>query len=196
MKTIIILIFVIFSNFVFSQDTNIVSYLKEITTGSEYLKSNSVKKFKKDVYIIIQGSCSDTLKNELIKIINELNDLINPIEIYITEDIKIANVRLYFGGPDDYVKINPLSATSVKDSWGLASVFPNNGEINISLVFVDTKRTSNDSQRKHILREEITQALGFTNDSYRYPDSIFFQEWTETHYYSEIDKEIIKMFYN
>jgi len=75
-------------------------------------------------------------------------------------------------------------------------MFPKYNQIDMSLAFVDTERTSNNSQRKHILREEITQSLGFGNDSYRYPESIFYQGWTEVHEYSDIDKEVIKMFYN
>ena len=37
-------------------------------------------------------------------------------------------------------------------------------------VFIDTERTSTTDERKHLLREELTQSLGFPNDSFKYPN--------------------------
>lgn len=196
MKLITTLFFLFLTILVFSQDTAVVSYFNEITLGSECSSSKERYKFEKDVYVIIQGECNQELKDETIKILKELNDLIDPIEFYLTDDITKANVRLYFGGPDDYVKVNPMSKSFIEDSWGLFFIFPKYGVIDMSLAFVDVERSWNNTQRKHVLREELTQCLGFGNDSFNYSDSIFYQGWTETQNYSELDKEIIKMMYN
>ena len=196
MKQVITLLFLLVGFLGLSQDTTVVSYFNEITMGTEYSSHKEILKFKKDVYVIIQGNCNQELKDETIKILKELNELIDPINFYLTDDITKANVRLYFGGPDDYVKINPMSQNYIETSWGLFFIFPKYGEIDMSLVFVDVERSWNNTQRKHVLREEITQCLGFGNDSFNYIDSIFYQGWTETQNYSELDKEIIKMMYN
>ena len=34
------------------------------------------------------------------------------------------------------------------------------------------------------------------NDSYKYEDSIFYQEWTDTESYAEIDKAVIRILYD
>lgn len=196
MKNLITVILFFITNILFSQDSTLTSYFNEITSGTEFGAGKEKLKFNKDVYIIIQGECNKSLRDETIKIIAELNDLIDPIEFYLTDDIDIANIRLYFGGPEDYVEVNPFSESYLESCWGLFFIFPRNGEIDMSLAFVDVKRSVNDTQRKHILREELTQSLGFGNDSYRYPESIFYQGWTETQNYSNIDKEIIKLMYN
>ena len=52
------------------------------------------------------------------------------------------------------------------------------------------------NERKHLLREELTQILGLCNDSYQFENSIFYQGWTDTTEYAEIDKELITMLYN
>jgi hypothetical protein len=196
MKQVITLLFLLVGFLGLSQDTTVVSYFNEITMGTEYSSHKEILKFKKDVYVIIQGNCNQELKDETIKILKELNELIDPIDFYLTDDITKANVRLYFGGPDDYVKINPMSQNYIETSWGLFFIFPKYGEIDMSLVFVDVERSWNNTQRKHVLREELTQCLGFGNDSFSYVDSIFYQGWTETQNYSELDKDIIKMMYN
>jgi len=196
MKQLITFLFLLVGFLGISQDTTVTSYFNEIAMGTEYSSHKEILKFKKDVYVITQGNCNQELKDELIKILKELNDLIEPINLYLTEDINKANVRLYFGGPDDYVKINPMSQSFINDCWGLFFIFPKYGEIDMSLVFIDVERSWNNTQRKHVLREELTQCLGLGNDSFSYPESIFYQGWTETQSYSELDKEIIKMLYN
>lgn len=52
------------------------------------------------------------------------------------------------------------------------------------------------TRKKHVLREEITQSLGFGNDSIKYPDSIFYENFSIVTKYSELDKAIIRKHYN
>ncbi|MCT7953271.1 DUF2927 domain-containing protein [Ancylothrix sp. C2] len=51
-------------------------------------------------------------------------------------------------------------------------------------------------ERSHLIREELTQAFGLPADSDKYPESIFYQQWTEITEYSSLDKKLIKMLYN
>ena len=48
-------------------------------------------------------------------------------------------------------------------------------------------------ERSHLIREEITQSLGLFRDSWRYPDSIFYQGWTATGEYASIDGPTIRL---
>ena len=50
-------------------------------------------------------------------------------------------------------------------------------------------------ERSHLIREELTQSLGLMNDSDKYNDSIFYQNWTDVIEFSEIDKTVIKLLY-
>jgi hypothetical protein len=52
------------------------------------------------------------------------------------------------------------------------------------------------TREKHVLREELTQSLGFGNDSIKYPDSIFYENFSSLTKYSELDKAIIRKHYN
>ena len=62
-------------------------------------------------------------------------------------------------------------------------------------MYVDTERP-NKTEQRHLLREELTQALGLAKDSGRYPKSIFQQSWTSTTEYLDIDKELIRLLYH
>jgi hypothetical protein len=64
-------------------------------------------------------------------------------------------------------------------------------------MYVDVERTSfNYDAQKHLLREELTQSLGLLNDSWKYPESIFYQGWTTTTEFTEMDKRLIDLIYN
>ena len=52
------------------------------------------------------------------------------------------------------------------------------------------------NEKKHLLREEVTQSLGLFNDSWSYSNSIFYQGWTEVTEFSDLDKKIISKLYN
>ena len=50
-------------------------------------------------------------------------------------------------------------------------------------------------RQRHVIREEITQSLGLFNDTYDYPESIFYQGYSEQTSFASIDEEIIKLLY-
>ncbi len=50
-------------------------------------------------------------------------------------------------------------------------------------------------ERSHLIREELTQALGLMQDSFSHKDSIFYQDWTATTQFSGLDQQLIQMLY-
>lgn len=50
-------------------------------------------------------------------------------------------------------------------------------------------------ERSHLIREELTQALGLMQDSFSHKDSIFYQDWTATTKFSALDQQLIQMLY-
>ena len=58
-------------------------------------------------------------------------------------------------------------------------------------------KTENDAKaQRSILREELTQSLGLCNDSWKCPNSMFYQGWSNNTEFSDLDEEIIQMLYN
>jgi len=50
-------------------------------------------------------------------------------------------------------------------------------------------------QRSYLIREELTQSLGLMKDSYDYPRSIFFQRFTATTEFTDLDRNLISILY-
>lgn len=173
-------------------------YFCEVALSSEFgRKYHRVRKWAKDVNIYVEGMPSPRLERELLHILAELNDLIEPITLVRVDDKRFANIVLLFGSAEEYVNLERHARSKVKDNWGLVYVFPNlKGEIKRGSLFVDIHRARQEKAQRHLLREEFTQALGLLNDSWKYKESIFYQGWTTTTEYSDLDKMVIKMLYD
>jgi len=174
------------------------SYFREICVGSEYGNGKNIYKWKHDVKIFVKGEKRDYLMNELRRIINELNTLIKPIKLKIVNTMSEADFIILFGTHTEFKKMNPNDSKLIDKNWGYFTCGVNDKTRSIIYgeMYVDLYRTSSKDEQRHLLREELTQALGFCNDSWKYPNSIFYQGWTTTTEYDEIDREIIKMLYN
>lgn len=168
-------------------------YFNEIALKNEFsgdLKSTSI--WTTDMKIFVDGEKPEYLMDELRKIVVELNDIINPIDIKIVSNKNESNYIVYFGSHTDFKNKYKLSTPQrLENNWGYFEVSTNSG-----LMYVDLYRNSDTESYKHLLREELTQSLGLFNDSWAYPESIFYQGWTTTTEFDPIDRELIDMLYN
>lgn len=198
MKYFTIIIGVLLSFSSFTQADSVKNYYKKIVFGNEFDPKNTEGEYrwKKDVKIFVMGEKSTELMNELSKIVDELNSLINPIEIEVVNTKEESNVVVIFGSKQDYINYDRSVEQYVKHNEGLFSPYHKGKELYVGSMYVNVKGNLTDNQKRHLLREELTQLLGLFNDSYLYQNSIFYQGWTDTTEYSEIDKELIKMLYN
>ena len=178
----------------FSPEAN--EYFKKVAYGNEFNSGNtSLKKWNQDVKIYVFGDKRDYLMSELKDIVSELNGLISTINITIVSNESDANLIVLFGSAQEYNEFESNSVGYTDQNQGLFIVYGRE-ELTHATMYVDIERTSTNDGQKHLLREELTQSLGLCNDSYDYPESIFYQGWTETTEYAEIDKELIQMLYN
>ena len=170
-------------------------YFKKIAYGNEFdANDNSLSKWNQDINIYVVGEKRQHLMDELESIVSELNGLINTIDINIVSNESDANFIVLFGSAQDYNDYDSESIGYTDHNRGLFIVY--GGEnLTRGTMYVDIEEITRDDAQKHILREELTQALGLSNDSYDYPESIFYQGWTETTEYTELDKELIQMMY-
>ena len=208
MKKLITLLLFLCPLLSLSQNNVIDSYFYEIAYRSEFNDKIYTKKWNEDIKIFISDYKSDlnyndslidvidSLKIELIRIVDDLNNYIDPINLTIVNDSTESNFFIYFGS-SEWFNINvPQTKPYTKSNYGLAWTTVSNNIITKSEVYVDLHRISTTKEKRHLLREEVTQSLGLFNDSYKYPSSIFYQGWTDVTEYSDIDIALIKKLYN
>lgn len=174
------------------------NYFKEVAIGSEFGKGRKITKWNKNIKIFLMGEKIGYMESELNKIISELNQLVGAIQIQRVYNKNQANFYVFFGSSGDYLaKVEPNARRHATRNLALFYVYYNAlGSINKGSMYVNTQVMKAIDTRKHLLREELTQALGLMNDSYKYTESIFYQKFSRTNQYTAIDKKLIRILYS
>lgn len=176
-------------------NTELIQYFKDIALGFEYGSGSDVtRRWETDINLFLGGNISDDNLNEINRIKDEINELINTnVSFNIVNDSINSNHYLYIGLPDDYNSIFPDNTVNQIGSFWI--YWDSNNSFYNGRAFVDSRVSF--MKQKHLIREELTQSLGLAKDSYTYPESIFYQDSSTTiTEYAEIDKELIKLLYH
>ena len=177
-------------------DEETAYYFNQILRYSESRPNTEgpIYKWNKDIYVHLYGNYSSPNKKEVMKVIKELNRLIAPRRIHLVKNPNRANSFIYFGSISENNKNSKSGLRLNGQYYGHFNILAHKQEIQRAYIFINTHDSSRKRQ-KHVIREEITQSLGFLNDTYDYPESIFYQGYSESITFSEVDKRIIKLLY-
>jgi hypothetical protein len=173
-----------------------IAYFYEIVFGREFLpRRASIIKWRSDVRIKVHGTPTDADLSTLVQVVAELNDLVTGVSLSMAGNN--ANVDIHFAPETQFSEIKP-NYTRMGDGlphygFGLIQWKKSSGISNASILISSDGITQ--TERSHLIREELTQILGLTGDSYLYPDSIFQEGWTDTIEYAPIDRAIIRLLY-
>lgn len=174
----------------FSQEE--IDYFTEIALGAEFGDEIPViKKWTNDIRIKVIGEPTEADLNTLNNIVNDLNELITGIKIKLVENKE--NLTITFSPESDFASIDQnYIPTNYGFFWALWH--DDNFVIYDASILVASADITQ-QERSHLIREELTQSLGLMNDSNKYKDSIFYQEWTDITEFSEMDRAVIKLLY-
>ena len=175
-----------------------VSYFNEVVydgiDGGKPVHSNYVMKYTEDVKIYMEGHQPSYIVEELNRVVDELNDIINPIEVYVVNNKSDANLIVTIG--------SAASAAQQYEVWRNVDLSKYRGRVvidgkgNYANVLLNTDNIESVDRAKCILREEVTQGLGLIHDSMTYPESIFYDGATIKTEYAPIDRVLIDILYN
>jgi hypothetical protein len=169
----------------------------DICLGSEFgSPSERIRKWTDDIRMFVPEPMPE-LEAELDNIMSEINQLSETIQLSIVQDPDSSNLLVFFGRSIVYaLQYEPSARDYIDNNNGLFSVNwnPNTFEIFRGSVCVDTQKERNLDCLKHLLREELTQALGMMNDTNVYEHSIFYSAYTCSPSYSDLDRKFIQNF--
>ena len=173
---------------------DIIKYFSEVGFCPEFGTCSNpvVKKWMSDVRIKIHGNYTDGDRQELERVISELS-VLTGLSIKIVNNNQ--NINIYFVKQASFKKYIPEYKGTVKQDGLFVSI---NNKNNILYSATICIRDDVDQHlRDHLIREELTQAMGLASDSGSYNNSIFQQDpYYKPTEYAAIDKEVIKLLYN
>ncbi len=168
-----------------------LDYFSAIALSPEYGDgAGEIRKWTTDVRIAVHGDPTDEDLATLDDVVVDLNALIGPIEVEVVGSE--ANVDVYFAPEPEFSEIAPeYIPVNMGFFW---TWWDGGGSITRARILVSTTGITQ-TERDHIIREEVTQSLGLMNDSYSHEDSMFYQGWTSPTKYSALDESLIEMLY-
>jgi hypothetical protein len=175
---------------VFTQEE--IDYFSEIALGAEFGDDVSViKKWTDAIRIKIIGEPTNEDLLAINDIVSDLNEIITGLRVKIVD--KKENITITFSPESDFSEID---SNYVPTNYGFfwALWHDDNYVIYNASILISSAGITQD-ERSHLIREELTQSLGLMNDSVKYEDSIFYQDWTDVTQYSDIDKAVIQLLY-
>lgn len=170
-------------------DDDVTQYFQEVAGGAEFgAHDGMIRRWRSPLRIAVKGSPTADDEAELARIADELRELTG-LDISIGDDS--PNVAIHFAPPDQFSSIEP---NYIPGNAGFAYVRWDGNTITQATILISTTDITR-KERSHLIREELTQSLGLLRDSERYPDSIFYQGWTDVTEFSDLDRAIIRKLY-
>lgn len=172
----------------------IVEYFKEIVLMLEFAENqdNKVRKWLFSPNLVISGEYTSEDKQCLNKIVLDFNSISRNVKILRNSPQK-TNIDMRFMPLQDFPDKVPKY---VEGNAGFFVIYNSPSyEITSAEIYISSTDAS-PKARCHLIREELTQSMGLTNDSFKYPDSIFYQDPSDTTFYSNLDRMLIDLLYN
>ena len=174
----------------------VLSYYLETGLQPEYAKGqnyNFVKKWKTTVIVRVEGSPDDDDREVMRNLFEQLNQVKGFPGIRLAKEGEEPSLIIRFLPKDEY---EPYAKAAIGDELtdGYSLIWFRYGiiyEAEIGIVN-DLTRTN----KNHVILEEIVQSLGLQDDSYSYPDSLFYQGYNEPQRPSDLDWLLVRFLYH
>lgn len=174
----------------------IIEYFNEVAFGFEYpgcqekINKAVIKKWTVDPRIKIHGKPTAEDKKTLERCAAQINTLIETIQYSIVKEKQ--NIDIYFVPESEFKK---YLASYQPTNYGYSYIdYDSQNRIYYGIVLISSNRISQES-RSHLIRNMLTATLGFMQESPRYPESTFYNQWRINTKYAPIDTIIMKTLY-
>ena len=189
---------------------NAINYFSEVGFGAEFGEKQAqdfIVRWEIGMEVYINGGTQSDI-DEVNKVIGELAQLTG-LSIKFTNQ-PISTVKV----PNNAINIRYTTQDAFAEACGeeryekvvkyhgeQAGYFCNgwndNSKIIVHAYVLIDNSIQPQSQRNHLLREELTQSLGIMKDSNSYTDSVFHDSYSSTPTeFSELDKQVIQILYD
>ncbi|MDZ7659699.1 DUF2927 domain-containing protein [Fodinibius sp.] len=166
----------------------LTDYFLEIAFGSEYKGGDGLVTWNKPIRIKLLGDFTTADSMEIAGVVSELNNILSFTNLHLVNEQ--ANISIYFTDKKGFEKNAPDYAHNNSGYFSIQWT-PKEKHVTKGKILINIDQSQ--ERRNHVIREEITQILGLMNDSERYPDSIFYQNYSTVTQYSSLDKKVLQL---
>ncbi len=171
-----------------------IEYMQEVAFQSEYGKDkdkNVLHKYIDPMVLYFEGNYTDEDTMFIDAFLKTLSEKLPNLSILRSFAKEKANVVVSYVPYDQLKESVP---DYIKGNWGFFRYYTHNNRITHAYIGI-TSDISTQEIRNHLFMEELIGSMGLANDSYTYPDSILYQEWSTTQSPNEIDWLCLQLLY-
>ena len=172
---------------------DIANYFDEIALRTEYGEDDyRIHKWTSPIFMYVEGSPTAQDRRVIRTIIEKMNSVRGFPGIVETKSESEANVVIHFANNREYDKLTPSNITDKTD--GFASCWWTDSVMTRAIIGIRTEISQN--ERNSVIWEEMVQCTGLQNDSYQYPDSLFYQGYNEVQEPTVLDWLMFEILYH
>ncbi len=176
---------------------DILEYFYEIALYTEYGthgKQEPIQKWTAPLKCFITGYPNEEDMQMVLRVFESLNNLPGFPGIKQVDTEADSNVYITFLPEEEYFDFSRKYIAS--RTYGFAAI--NRDETNrvIHSATIGFRTDLTQSKRNAVIIEELTQMLGLLNDTYRHPESIFYQGPHEPQWYTDLDWILVQLLYH
>ena len=167
----------------------IVDFFCDVALDSEYGSSdNLVIKWASPIRYSVTGAAGEEHLALLKELIDELNTVPGFPGISPAQSVEEANLKIHFVSYAEMTEATGGNFNGYASVWYDGEHMINRGDIYYS--------TEMDPESfPGVISEELCQSLGLLQDTYDYPESIFYQYHTDAQRPSALDRAVIELLY-
>lgn len=174
----------------------VLNYYIEVGMSSEYANGNNidfVRKWTSPIGVLVQGDPDE----DDWAVINALFDALNEVDgfpgIHVCSGSEDFQMIIRFLPRDRYQNY-AQEAVGNESTDGYSLIWFDGGVLTRAEIGI--RKELERSNKNHVILEEIVQALGLQNDSYSYPDSLFYQGYNEPQWPTDLDWLLVRFLYS
>lgn len=164
-------------------------YLDEVAFGAEFgTTSNVLRKWVLSPSVELVNA-TDADAAEAAKVLAEIGAITGLVPTLVPSN---GDIRVFFVPVDQFVDVIGTLILDARSgtvgAWGL--------DFNLIGATVVIDQASTGNQRRHYIREELTQAFGLFSESGRYSSSVLYRGDSEVTAYAPIDVAVLELLYS
>lgn len=173
---------------------DVILYFNEVNLDAEYNFGGNpqvLQKWGSPIYYILYGNYTDDDLQKIIAFVNWLNTIEGFPGMYETNDLNVANLKIYFCEQDELVS---LMGNDYYGADGGVTFWYSDNVIYEAIICY--RNDIDQSLRNSVILEEIYNGLGPAQDTELRPDSIIYSYFSQPQELTIIDEVILKILYN
>ncbi len=178
--------------------SQILEYFGEVVLQTEFFSGSDapqeIRKWNTTILYYIEGDFTPEDLDTIDRLVEALDAIPGFVGMKRVETFEECNLLIRFAPTEKYNNYASLHVSGATD--GYATCWYNTDSYYFYQAEVGIRSDNDLTTKTSVILEELVQMLGIQNDSYLYPDSLFYQGFSTPQWPTELDWLMVRLLYH